>query len=95
MTSRFSQRHELKVWPEFFEPLIEGRKTAEYRKDDRGFHLGDTLWLREWEPSTEAYTGREACAVVTHITGGAFLPNRYVMLSLGRVSMWHGAVEGA
>jgi hypothetical protein len=86
--TRMPKRHELKTWPEFFTPVIEGRKTAEYRKDDRGFHLGDTIWLREWEPSTEEYTGREACAIVTHITGGALLPDHYVMLSFGRVTVW-------
>lgn len=84
------QRHELKVWPEFFEPLIDGRKTAEYRQNDRDFRVGDTLWLREWHPNRAAYTGREACAVITHITG-VFVPSGYAMLSIGRVSVWHAA----
>jgi hypothetical protein len=80
-------RHELKTWPRYFEPVIAGIKTAEYRKDDRGFCRGDTLWLREWTPEG-GYTGREACAVITHITTGAVIPEGYAMLSFGRVTVW-------
>ena len=43
--------HELKIWPEYFLPVIEGRKTFEVRReDDRTFAVGDTLVLREWKP---------------------------------------------
>lgn len=47
--------HELKAWPESFDAIWRGMKTAEYRHDDgRGFAAGDILELEEWEPSTEA-----------------------------------------
>jgi hypothetical protein len=51
--------HDLKSWPEFFGPVLEGRKTFELRKNDRNFMVGDILWLREWEPRTAKYSGRE------------------------------------
>src|SRR3954470_11426726 len=40
--------HELKCWPEFYKALVSGEKTFELRKNDRGFRVGDVLWLREW-----------------------------------------------
>jgi len=54
--------HELKCWPEFFQPILDGTKTCEIRQDDRGFQVGDVLHLREWSPETQEYTGR--CVVV-------------------------------
>lgn len=62
--------HELKCWPEYYDPIDAGIKTLELRLDDRGYRTGDTLLLREWEPLTHAYTGRECCRVVTHIVRG-------------------------
>ena len=33
-------RHQLKSWPEFFEPVLRGEKTAELRLNDRNYHVG-------------------------------------------------------
>ena len=61
--------HELKSWPEFFNEIIVGRKTHELRRlDDRDFHVGDMLCLKEFDPKTKTYTAREALAEVTYIT---------------------------
>jgi len=62
--------HELKSWPEFFEAVWRGEKTAELRKNDRGFKVGDVLRLREWEPNTQMYSGREVRREVTHVMHG-------------------------
>lgn len=45
-------KHELKIWPQFFEPVVGGQKTFEIRKNDRGFQNGDVVILREWDPTT-------------------------------------------
>ena len=75
--------HELKTWPEYYEPVAAGRKTAELRKDDRGFQVGDLVLLRAWEPMSQTYTGRELYAEIAHIVrGGPWLAEGYAMLSL-------------
>jgi hypothetical protein len=66
--------HELKTWPEFFQPTLDGVKRFELRRDDRpeGFQVGDELLLKEWVPGNGAhqnpgYTGREIMVRVDYI----------------------------
>ena len=46
------KRHEMKIWPEFYEPTLRGTMRFTLRRDDRedGFRMGDELLLREWNP---------------------------------------------
>lgn len=76
--------HELKCWPELLEPIIEGRKTFEVRKNDRDYKVGDRLWLRGWDPNAEAYTDREHTLVVTYVLrGGSFgIADDHVVMGL-------------
>ena len=75
------REHELKCAPQFFTPLLSGEKTCELRFDDRAFRAGDTLWLREWQPS--GYTGREIRAEVTYLLCGLpWLQPGYVCMSI-------------
>jgi len=62
--------HELKTWNEYFEDVISGNKTFEIRKNDRGFRKEDTIVLKEWDPKTEQYTGREISKKVSYILDG-------------------------
>jgi hypothetical protein len=80
-------RHELKTWPKEFHAVVDGVKTAEFRWDDRGFAVGDTLLLCEWDTKTDKYTGRQECVVVTHLVfGNKFgIPSGYVMMSIRRL----------
>ena len=57
--------HRLKIMPEFFQAVTDGRKTFELRKDDRGFAVGDRLVLSEWNGSD--FTGREFRCVIDYI----------------------------
>ncbi len=63
-------RHELKIWPEYFDDVKSGAKTYEVRRNDRDFKVSDELFLREYNPSTGTYTGRACLAKVVHITSG-------------------------
>ena len=59
--------HSLKTWPGLFKQVVNGSKQFEYRKDDRGFEVGDILLLQEWDPKTEAYTGNVAQVNINNI----------------------------
>lgn len=74
--------HELKILPEFFQPLISGLKTSEIRKDDRGFRVGDELWLEEWIDGE--YTDRVVARKISHIVNGGQhgIEKGYALLSL-------------
>ena len=61
-----SVTHELKTWPEFYEAIVDGRKNFEVRCDDRGFQAGDSVYLREWDPS-RGYTGRRLTARIGYV----------------------------
>ena len=59
--------HALKIWPKFFAEIEIGIKTFEFRKNDRGYAVGDRLILREWLPASKQFTGREMVVTVTHM----------------------------
>jgi hypothetical protein len=63
-------RHELKTWPQFFSAVLAHTKTYEIRKNDRNFQVGDELFLREWDPQAQTYSGREITVSVTYMTKG-------------------------
>jgi len=50
---------EKKIWPDYFDQVASGNKTFEYRLADWEAKEGDTLVLKEWDPETKNYTGRE------------------------------------
>jgi hypothetical protein len=74
--------HTLKILPCFMNPIYEGRKTAELRKDDRFFQIGDTIILQEWDMASASFLGREIEATITYIFHGPGfgLKLGYVML---------------
>jgi hypothetical protein len=73
---------ELKCWSVSFQAIKNGTKRFEYRKDDRPYEVGRTLWQREWNPDT-LYTGDELYHDITFIiNGGVFgIPEGYCIIS--------------
>jgi len=75
--------HELKTTQPHFEHVRSGVKRAEIRRDDRGFAVGDVLVLREYDPASCSYSGREVEVRVTHVLSGfEGLAAGYVSLSI-------------
>lgn len=69
-----AKEHILKTHPQYFNDILSGKKNFELRKDDRGFQVGDTLKLEEFDPEPNkgkgAYLGRSILVVVTYkLTG--------------------------
>ncbi|MFZ5365480.1 MAG: DUF3850 domain-containing protein [Patescibacteria group bacterium] len=60
-------RIEKKVWPKYFQKILDGDKTFEIRLADFECGPGDTLVLKEWDPETEKYTGREIEKEITYV----------------------------
>jgi len=58
---------EKKCQPEFFQKILSGEKTFELRLADWECRAGDVLLLREWDPETKDYTGRQIEKEVTYV----------------------------
>lgn len=76
------QKHELKIYPHYFQAIVDGNKTFEIRKNDRGFQVGDTVILKEWD--NIKYSGREIHAKIKYILDDKFigLAEGYVAFSI-------------
>ncbi|HYC83078.1 MAG TPA: DUF3850 domain-containing protein [Candidatus Paceibacterota bacterium] len=48
-----------KAWPEYFQQVLDGKKTFEVRLNDFEIEEGDLLVLKELDPETKEFTGRE------------------------------------
>lgn len=56
-----------KIHPEYFQKILDGDKTYELRLSDFEIRQGDILVLKEWDPNTENYTGRELEKTVGYV----------------------------
>ncbi len=74
--------HDLKCWPDAFDAMERGDKVHEFRKDDRGFAVGDRLRLRRFDPTSGEFTGAELVRVVTYVGTGYGIPDGYVCMSV-------------
>ena len=79
--------HELKTWSEQFHAVRSGRKTFEFRYNDRDYNVGDILVLREYNPVIKTYSGRMERVQVMYILRGGFgIPENYVIMSIKKMS---------
>lgn len=87
--------HRLKCWPGPFDDVRRGLKTFEFRRDDRGFAVGDELVLCEYLPSLDQLTGDEIHAAVRYILRDRFgVPPGHCVMSI-RVERFVSGVPGA
>ncbi len=76
--------HELKILPQYYRAVLEGRKTFEIRKNDRHYCVGDFVSLAEYDPDYPGgYTGRFWHGVITYIIDDErFCKDGYVVFSI-------------
>lgn len=74
--------HELKILPEYYDAVRCGDKRFELRRNDRDFHKGDILRLKEWDG--EKFTGEELDVLVRYIlfNWAAGLSDGYCIMSI-------------
>lgn len=75
-----SKCFELDIYPEYYQPVREGIKTFEIRRD-QGFKVGDIVVLNEFDPIKKEYTGRFVARKITYITDYAQKEN-YVVFAM-------------
>lgn len=85
--------HHLKCHPAPFCAIVRGEKHHEWRRDDRGFEVGDILNLQEFAISI--YTGDTCEVKVTHITRGPDfeIPEGFVVMSIETLGVWESSAE--
>lgn len=95
--SRDRMIHELKCWPPYFRQVADENKPFEVRPDDRDFQVGDFLWLREWDPTCENYTGQEVSRQITCRTekGSGWVKEGFVVLGLQAIHLTDGSQRTA
>lgn len=62
--------HDIKCWPEYFQALRAGEKGFEFRKNDRGYKVGDVLDIEEYDPKpglVGQYTGQIIHRTVNYV----------------------------
>ena len=90
---RFKKRYK-KVWKGWFDPIVDGSKSADLRLGADEFEVGDVIVYQEWDQDKEEYTGRSIEKRVTDVRYTRHLPFwteeqiltwGHVMISLGEV----------
>lgn len=56
-----------KAWPDYFQKIADGAKSFDLRLADFDIKEGDKLILKEWDPGTKEYTGREIVKDVSYV----------------------------
>lgn len=75
--------HELKCFPEYFQDVIDGKKTFEIRIHDRPYQISDLLALNEYLPDTDSYTGRSCIVIIDYILDDAmYCKTGFVILGI-------------
>lgn len=77
--------HQLKVWSEYMDDLLNGSKTFELRYNDRDFQVGDSLLLIEYDKENKKYLNREFKVRITYVLDNSVfdaLKDGYVIMGL-------------
>lgn len=77
------QVHDVKCHPDNFQALWIGLKEFEIRVNHRGYEVGDSLHLREYDPIKDRLTGRWVNKRITYMLQGVYgLPKNLCVMQL-------------
>lgn len=76
--------HEVKCNKKEFQFVYLGSKSFELRVNDRNYQVGDSLYLKEFDPETKTFSGRWIIKRITYILFGPSygLPDNMVIMSI-------------
>jgi hypothetical protein len=74
---KYPTLHILKVWPKYFEALLDGTKMFELRKKDSNFQVGESVRADEWNPVAQRPTGRAATFEISYILHASEIPESF------------------
>lgn len=80
--------HELKILSSFVRPILDGSKTFEIRKNDRGFQKGDRVQFKvvsdDWTRKNNSIVGELERKVfkITYVINGWGLKNGFVVFGI-------------
>ena len=81
--------HSLKILPDFFEAVANGKKLFEIRKYDRPFKVKDLLALNEYDNESNKYTGRCCLVYIDYILRGKeYNKKGYITMSIKPCSIF-------
>jgi hypothetical protein len=78
----------VKSWPPYFVDVARGTKRFEVRLNDRDYHVGDYLRLREFDPERREYSGRMVTLPVEYV-----MPLEPIGVQGGYVALGLGAAR--
>jgi hypothetical protein len=84
-TRRHKPQHELKCWPEYFEPINRGIKPFDLRVHDRDYSVGDIVRFMEYDDRKGQLTGQDCYRRITYILQG---------IGPGAITPLHGLARG-
>jgi len=85
--------HTLRIFPNFYQDIMDGIKSFEVRKNDRRYRVGDVLILQEYyeQKNGGEFTGRIIEKFILYrLDGDDFegIEKGYCVLGLGAVPRW-------
>lgn len=82
--------HNLKIKPNYFKDVVNGKKTFDVRFNDRNFKEGDIVVLEEFD--NKGYTGKYLNCEITYVLDDPeFCKDHYVVLGI-KMRLDRGAV---
>ncbi len=81
-----SRYHRIKTHPDPYLMVVLGKKTYEFRRNDRDYQVGDVLKLVLYNPRTEKEMGPFIIVRVVHVTRGPDygVPEGFAVLGIRR-----------